>query len=272
MKIGSTYRRNFTPSEIKPESDTECARIIKTTILEYGERQYVRSLKVRYPNVHAYIDHRFKVLDGRKFAEKCYWIVHGLTDFPKCPVCNKTITSFRNFKFGYAPTCSMECGNRYKLQKIISQPTTEAITEYNDNKFRQQILSLKLNFNNSSFISHLIAKVPTALNYVAFRYSILDGHCISEKLYWFLNQMTDFPKCPVCGKTVKSFRNIVRGYSENCPGHVQINPIVRQKKIDTWNKHVRENPNFLRDSNKKRRATKRAQGHSETWNNAGKAK
>lgn len=40
---------------------------------------------------------------------------------------------------------------------------------------------------------------------------------ITEKVYWYLNDLTDFPKCTVCGKTVTRFKGVSKGgYVEHC--------------------------------------------------------
>lgn len=39
---------------------------------------------------------------------------------------------------------------------------------------------------------------------------------LKEKTYWYINGLTSFPKCKVCGKDVTSFKNMERGYLEHC--------------------------------------------------------
>ena len=58
--------------------------------------------------------------------EKCWWILHGLDDFPKCHACGKTIGSqqFINITRGYRTYCCVKCAhmsNNYKKHLSDSQ-------------------------------------------------------------------------------------------------------------------------------------------------------
>lgn len=45
-----------------------------------------------------------------KLATKVYWILHNLTDFPKCPQCGDSINkNVKNVKLGYSKYCSNKC-------------------------------------------------------------------------------------------------------------------------------------------------------------------
>ena len=50
-----------------------------------------------------------------------------------------------------------------------------------------------------------------------WEYIIGNYHCVNwtERLYWFYNDLKDYPKCPVCGKPTK-FINLKTGYREFC--------------------------------------------------------
>jgi len=185
-------------------------------IKEFGYQYFISRILKAYPKIYQYIDSRFLKLVGHKFTEKCYWILNELSDFPKCPVCGNDVKGFINSAKGYSPCCSYSCGSKYKLLKIVGRPLFE-ISEANDTDFREKILQLNLDFHRSTFVSHLISKLPEALNYVYFRYAHLREKDLSEKMYWFINGLDDFPKCTVCGKPTQ-FRNIVIGYSSHCYG------------------------------------------------------
>lgn len=38
----------------------------------------------------------------------------------------------------------------------------------------------------------------------------------SEKLYWYIYDIKDFPKCKTCGKQIKKYRSIFKGYALHC--------------------------------------------------------
>ena len=46
--------------------------------------------------------------------EKCWWILNGLVDFPRCMTCGKTIrsTQFLNVVHGYRTYCCIQCAHR----------------------------------------------------------------------------------------------------------------------------------------------------------------
>lgn len=63
--------------------------------LSAKDNEYLReSLSKEYPMLES-------------LAEKMFWLSEGFTDFPKCPVCNKSITSFGGR--GYPGHCSCRC-------------------------------------------------------------------------------------------------------------------------------------------------------------------
>lgn len=68
--------------------------------------------------------------------EKCWWILHGLTDFPECHVCGKTIFSnqFTNIVHGYRTYCCIACAYKSdEFSKHISE--SQKIALENDKDF-----------------------------------------------------------------------------------------------------------------------------------------
>lgn len=242
-----------------------CRNILHSMIEKFGYQCFsVKISKIR-PDIYQYIDCRFKKLVGRKFTEKCYWILNGLSDFPKCPVCGNDVKGFINSAKGYNPCCSYSCGNKYKLLKIVGKPLFE-ISEANDTDFREKILRLNLDFHRSTFVSHLISKLPEALNYVYFRYAHLREKDLSEKMYWFINGLDDFPKCTVCGRPTQ-FRNIVIGYSSHCYGCIMKDSAMQEKISESRKNALAVDRDRNRKIDEKRRRTKLAKYGNPTWNN-----
>lgn len=70
---------------------------------------------------------------------------------------------------------------------------------------------LKRNHYNKNFLKK---NYPEFCQYIIDRYR---GSSLSwtESLYWYYNNLTDIPKCKVCGNNVK-FKNIVVGYCDYC--------------------------------------------------------
>ena len=119
------------------------------------QHNYVRSLKVRFPDTYAYIDNRYKQLNGHKFSEKCYWLMHDMNDFPRCPICQKSIFGYQNIIKGYLETCSSKCGNKNKIIKHIREPQYIPSIEL-DVKFRNELKNLNLNYHSNSYMNELL--------------------------------------------------------------------------------------------------------------------
>ena len=70
---------------------------------------------------------------------------------------------------------------------------------------------LKRNHNNKLF---LLKNYPDFYHFIIDKYS---GYSLScpEMLYWYFNNLSEHPKCKICGKKVK-FKNIYTGYCDFC--------------------------------------------------------
>ena len=70
---------------------------------------------------------------------------------------------------------------------------------------------LKRNHNNKLF---LLKNYPDFYHFIVDKYS---GYSLScpEMLYWYFNDLSEHPKCKICGKKVK-FKNIYKGYCDFC--------------------------------------------------------
>ena len=70
---------------------------------------------------------------------------------------------------------------------------------------------LKRNHNNKSF---LLKNYPDFYHFIIDKYSGYSLSC-SEMLYWYFNNLSEHPKCKICGKKVR-FKNIYTGYCDFC--------------------------------------------------------
>ena len=235
------------------------------------QKTFKQSLRSRHPQTYQYIDCRHLLLDGRKFSEKCYWLMNGIEEFPKCPVCGKDMKNYINIYKGYHSTCSRKCGNASKGAEHVEFPYFIASDKL-DKIFRESLNQLNLEFHNSSFRHAILRAYPYIFNYVYFRYEQLSGHSMPEKLYWFINGFHDFPKCTVCGKTLTAFRNASLGYAKYCDGCCYNDADFRKKISYGWHKHKEEDPYFLESRMQKTIQTNIENGHSPTWNNREKMK
>ena len=79
------------------------------------------------------------------------------------------------------------------------------------------------------------------IHYHEFWQYIIDNyhHSVNwtERLYWFYHKLTDFPRCPICGKPTK-FVNIKTGYREFCSTKcMNSSKSVQEKKKETSRKN-----------------------------------
>ena len=60
-----------------------------------------------------WINQQLPKLKDEKFtiATKCYWILHGFEDFPKCKLCGKQLENVLSFNIGYPKYCSVKYMN-----------------------------------------------------------------------------------------------------------------------------------------------------------------
>lgn len=81
-------------------------------LLKKCKSGFARSLSTRYEDLLAWINHSLPQLQDECYqaSTKCYWILNGLTDFPKCKHCEKPLIG-KNAKLttGYKTYCSVSC-------------------------------------------------------------------------------------------------------------------------------------------------------------------
>ena len=115
-------------------------------------------------------------------------------------------------------------------------------------------------FDYKQLIKKIVEKHPTSyfailnqknnkeiLNFIINMTPLLTDDCykLSTKLYWVLNDLSDFPQCPVCGKKygINKNVNLTRGYSNTC-GTTCGTLNVRQKiKQTCLQRYGVDNPN-----------------------------
>lgn len=73
----------------------------------------VNWFKKNYPEFYQYLIDNYS--DIKKFTEKLYWYVQGLTEIPKCACGNPR--KFRNYVYGYNKFCSPKCSNQSESSK-----------------------------------------------------------------------------------------------------------------------------------------------------------
>ena len=71
------------------------------------------------------------------------------------------------------------------------------------------------NFHGAQFKEmHFMKHYPEFYNYIIKNYPDKPVKFI-EKIYWYFNQLNDYPRCPICGG-IPAFVNFVEGYRKYC--------------------------------------------------------
>lgn len=103
-----------------------------------------------------------------KWNTKCYWILNGLTDFPKCPVCEKSIGENINVKInsGYLEYCSSKCAaNSNKTREKCKQTTLKKYGVANVNQC-QEIKDKKEKYFLDKYNVKMSLQIPKIINQI----------------------------------------------------------------------------------------------------------
>lgn len=104
---------------------------------------------------------------GFTFSTRVYWVLNGITDFPKCVTCGKYITSNASVVKGYRTShCSNKCG---QLDADIQGKKAKTCVEKFGVKFAWQADSVKRNITRSPQerygVSHPLASLEIRKKY-----------------------------------------------------------------------------------------------------------
>lgn len=151
-------------------------------------------------------------------------------------------------------------------------------------------LCMMINHNRITAISRILLAPSQKLMYdwICSLTSDVSGDKISERLYWILNDIHEYPKCkhPDCNNYVNSnqYKSIAFGYYSYCSPECRCSsPIIsskrkltnslktssqiqeeKDKRLTTFNRHKAEDPDFLRKIQEKSIAT-RKHNHGEDY-------
>jgi hypothetical protein len=183
------------------------------------------------------------------FLERVYWIFNNITEYPKCAKCNTTFYStFHGLSTAYkknAIYCSTICRNRASFDRIATNKK-KLLEQQNSIPLysKDQIIEL---INNHNIISQgktqLRVKIKELEKIPRMIESIIEltANCrdnIIERLYWILNNRTNYFTCRNCGILFQpNFYGLKHGYYED-PKHCSIkcsmsNPETLLKTIET---------------------------------------
>lgn len=100
-----------------------------------------------------------------------------------------------------------------------------------DIKFKKLLLD-EYNDNPKGVVMWLTKKPENEPLLTALREEFPQLTCVGEMLYWLANELIDFPKCPVCGKSITTYAS--RHYPRHCSCRcTQLDKEVRNKNRST---------------------------------------
>ena len=144
--------------------------------------------------------------------EKIYCLLNDIHDIPRCLICNKKLKYF-NFKDGFGKFCSTECSDKGQ-GKIIY----ESIIKKLNYKFTNNILNDIKNIDKiktQTLISTLKIVYDHYKEQIDKNTSFLNDSKYDEKLYCYINNITEKIVCKQCGNYVK-FNSFKDGYRTFC--------------------------------------------------------
>lgn len=134
----------------------------------------------------------------------------------------------------------------------------------------KQIIRYTISIHKRLYPTYIKKLYPEAYEQINEKFQQLSGHKFSEKCYWILNDLTDFPVCENCKKKIFKYTNLTNGYH----GH---NTCKNLKEIGNkislaWKNKLKNNPIEKEQFVQKIKNTKFKKYGDENWNNPEKQK
>lgn len=136
-------------------------------------------------------------------------------------------------------------GSHFDLSNIKSMPYIEQIKYLYENYPDNYVQIITRGYKLSTLDSTYIPEFKYLVDWINEQTPLLQSqefkYTLPTKIYWILNGLTDFPKCPVCGNHFGQYKNIKlsKGYFKHCSNKcAQSNKEniakIKQKKMDRY--------------------------------------
>ena len=113
-------------------------------LLRSFRRMNGKYFKIKFADWVSEIEDMTAWINTNNFDEKLYVYLHGLTSYPKCPICESDVKTFYRFNHGYKTYCSFEC----KEKDRISKGLIARIEKYGYKQKSNNILQVKNKVKN----------------------------------------------------------------------------------------------------------------------------
>lgn len=234
------------------------------TLLE-EELRHIRStvpqFLVKLGTSTAFTDVRNRIYDYTSFMDghgfdydmmtRVYFILNGIRQFPKCqnPNCNNDVIHFRNitnidYEYAYPMFCSQDCRYHRDVKRERERQNMDFIESLNKKSDAECLHDLKKFVSIHPLYPQRFLK-PTPYNnylleYVYRKTKLLDDAkfvpTLSTRLYWAVNELTDYPKCRCCGKPLDkcNVHSLSSGYPIFCSLKCENSADEETKKEFYW--------------------------------------
>lgn len=244
-------------------------------LIKHCKNGFARSLATQHKDLVYWMNALLPKLNSNeyKLSTKCYWILKGLTDFPRCgnKKCNCQLTH-RNVKlnFGYNKYCSVHCEvialgtlknavqRRWnEFHKTVPFYVSQPCQRKAYNKLVYQILlqmpyydQLKWLVENRPDVFSIVMKTKQfshLTRYVNQQTPLLkdNKYTLITKIYWVLNHIdswdNELVRCKTCNKPFidKNCASAMYGYYMHCDTVCQSNDIeIIDKHIASYKKNL----------------------------------
>lgn len=195
----------------------------KEIIRNIGINGRWQALNHTYPEIYNHILYTTQYLsEDCKFAERIFCYVNNLTTQPKCPKCGRK-TNFINGTKGYHKYCSPICARTFIKNIELTRANKMQIHQW-----KEIIKNIKPLRGRSTIIKHAY---PNIYNYILIYTHFLPKCKFAERIFCFMNNLIEIPKCPICGKNVKFTQNGT--YPTYCSKKCAQNSVEVRNKIKT---------------------------------------
>ena len=121
----------------KEQEDIFIEQILK--IINSNKHNYQFILRDIYPELYQFIQYKNPILQNHSFPTKVYWVIHHLSDFPKCenPTCtNKITTNIKSLKVGHRKHCCSSCAQKNPITRELLFKTK--LKNYGDGNYNNR--------------------------------------------------------------------------------------------------------------------------------------
>lgn len=219
-------------------------------------RNDCEKLKNELPEWYRFLIENTEHLDVDNVNQRLHYLYNGLSEIPKCPVCDKQL-KFLHFKIAYRETCSIRCSkqlNKYdygKFRETLNKTKVTIFKEVNEwlsnprdvgeldfEPFTNQFAWSKIPHHKNNMF-YLLWKTKDIIE-LPSRVTNTKSLELPLRQYHYINDIKEIPKCKHCDNHAR-FYNGVKGYSETCNSYECERERNRESRRNTTRNKLQNN-------------------------------